>query len=73
MRGPSPRRTWRRTPPTTSISTRGANPGLTAIEAALEPEETGYYYYALGKDGKHHYFETYNEHVNFVNSAEYGG
>ena len=50
-----------------------ANPGLTAIEAALEPEETGYYYYALGKDGKHHYFETYNEHVNFVNSAEYGG
>ncbi len=50
-----------------------ANPGLTAIEAALQPEETGYYYYALGKDGKHHYFETYNEHVNFVNSAEYYG
>ena len=50
-----------------------ANPGMTAIEAALEPEETGYYYYALGKDGKHHYFETYNEHVNFVNSAEYYG
>lgn len=50
-----------------------ANPGLTAIEAALQPEETGYYYYALGKDGKHHYFETYNEHVNFVGSADYGG
>lgn len=50
-----------------------ANPGLASIEAALEPEETGYYYYALGKDGKHHFFETYNEHVNFVNSADYGG
>nr|WP_325257425.1 endolytic transglycosylase MltG [uncultured Oscillibacter sp.] len=50
-----------------------ANPGLTAIEAALQPEETGYYYYALGKDGKHHYFETYNEHLNFVNSGEYHG
>lgn len=50
-----------------------ANPGLTAIEAALQPEETGYYYYALGKDGRHHYFETYNEHVNFVGSADYGG
>lgn len=50
-----------------------ANPGLTAIEAALEPEESGYYYYALGKDGKHHYFETYNEHLNFVNSADYYG
>ena len=50
-----------------------ANPGLTAIEAALQPEEAGYYYYALGKDGKHHYFETYNEHLNFVNSGEYHG
>ena len=50
-----------------------ANPGLNAIEAALEPEETGYYYYALGKDGKHHYSTTYNEHLNFVNSAEYYG
>lgn len=50
-----------------------ANPGLTAIEAALEPEESGYYYYALGKDGKHHYFETYSGHQSFVNSADYYG
>ncbi len=50
-----------------------ANPGLTAIEAALEPEETNYYYYALGKDLKHHYFTSYNEHLNFVNSGEYYG
>lgn len=50
-----------------------ANPGLAAIEAALEPDETNYYYYALGKDGKHHFFETYDEHTNFVGSDQYGG
>ena len=50
-----------------------ANPGWNAIEAALQPEETNYYYYALGKDGQHHFFETYNEHMAFVNSGEYGG
>ena len=50
-----------------------ANPGLTAIEAALEPEEPNYYYYALGKDLKHQYFTSSNEHLNFVNSGEYYG
>jgi len=50
-----------------------ANPGWASIEAALEPEETNYYYYALGKDGAHHFFETYNEHVSFLNSADYYG
>lgn len=50
-----------------------ANPGLDSIEAALEPDETSYYYYALDKSGKHRFFETYNEHLNFVNSSEYYG
>lgn len=50
-----------------------ANPGLRAIQAALEPEQTDYYYYALGKDGKHHFFATLSEHSAFVNSSEYGG
>lgn len=50
-----------------------ANPGWNAIDAALEPAETGYYYYALGKDGEHHFFETYNAFLNFVNSSEYYG
>ena len=50
-----------------------ANPGLAAIEGALQPEETNYYYYALGKDGKHHFFATYNEHLAFLNSGEYYG
>ena len=50
-----------------------ANPGLAAIDAALEPEDTDYYYYALGKDGQHHFFETYSEHLSFVNSSDYYG
>ena len=50
-----------------------ANPGLASIKAALEPEATGYYYYALGKDGKHHYSATLQEHNNFLNSGNYGG
>ena len=50
-----------------------ANPGLDAIDAALEPEDTNYYYYALGKDGQHHFFETYKGHLDFVNSSEYYG
>lgn len=50
-----------------------ANPGLNAIQAALEPEETDYYYYALGTDGRHHYFTNYSDFLNFVNSSQYGG
>ena len=50
-----------------------ANPGLDAITAALEPAETNYYYYALGKDGKHHYFTSLSEHNSFVSSDQYGG
>ena len=49
------------------------NPGLASIRAAVEPASTGYYFYALGKDGVHHFFKTYREHVNFVNSAQYAG
>lgn len=55
--------------PPTPIS----NPGWSAIEGALEPEETNYYYYALGKDGEHHFFATYNEHLNFLRSNDYYG
>ena len=34
------------------------NPGLTAIEAALEPNKTNYYYFMLGMDGTTHFFDT---------------
>ena len=50
-----------------------ANPGLASIKAALEPAQTSYYFYALGKDGVHHFFKTYAEHTSFVSSDKYGG
>ena len=50
-----------------------ANPGIAAIDAALYPESSDYYYYALGKDGLHHYSKTFQEHNNFLNSGNYGG
>ena len=50
-----------------------ANPGLAALKAAMEPETTNYYYYALGKDYQHRFFTNYADHVNFVNSSEYVG
>ncbi|MEA4813448.1 MAG: endolytic transglycosylase MltG [Oscillospiraceae bacterium] len=45
-----------------------ANPGIESIKAALSPAKTSYYYYALGNDKLHHFFATYREHVNFLNS-----
>jgi len=50
-----------------------ANPGYAALEAAVYPETTDYYYYALGKDYAHRFFSNYNDHVNFINSSEYIG
>ncbi len=50
-----------------------ANPGMTAINAALYPVTSYDYYYALGTDHKHHYFAEYRDFVNFVNSSAYGG
>ena len=40
-----------------------ANPGLDAIEAARNPEETPYLYYLSGKDGKTHFAKTFVEHL----------
>ena len=50
-----------------------ANPGIASIDAALEPNTTDYYYYALGKDGTHHFSTTLQEHNNFLNSSNYVG
>ena len=47
-----------------------ANPGMSSIRSALYPDDTSYYFYALGDDGVHHFFRTYNEFVNFLNSQE---
>ena len=43
------------------------NPGLDAIRAALDPESTGYYYYALDTaTGTHRFFTNQTEFNNFV-------
>ena len=46
------------------------NPGLASIRAAIHPEKSGYYYYALGDDDVHHFFKTYAEHQKFIESQE---
>ena len=50
-----------------------ANPGSVALKAAMDPNDTDYYYYALGTDGKHHFSKTLSEHNAFVGSSSYGG
>ncbi len=37
----------------------------------MHPNDTGYYYFAYGKDGVSHFFRTYDEHLAFVNSDMY--
>jgi UPF0755 protein len=44
-----------------------SNPGLVAIDAARNPENSKYWYYVSGKDGTTHYAKTFDEHrVNIV-------
>ncbi len=50
-----------------------ANPGMASIRAALGPESTGYYFYALNKNGSHNFFATMDQFEYFVNSSEFGG
>ena len=50
-----------------------ANPGTASIDAALYPASSDYYYYALGKDGVHHFSKTLEEHNAFLSSSEYVG
>lgn len=49
------------------------NPGLNSINAALNPDSTNYHYYVLdtkAEERQHHFSETYEQHVNFINSLE---
>ena len=49
------------------------NPGLEAIKAALNPESTGFYYYALDTaTGTHRFFTNEREFNNFVATQNYG-
>lgn len=40
-----------------------SNPGVESIKASLNPSKTKYLYFVLGSNGKHHFSETYNEHI----------
>ena len=51
------------------------NPGLNSINAALNPDSTNYHYYVLdtkAEERQHHFSETYEQHVNFINSLKEG-
>jgi len=50
-----------------------ANPGIASIRAALFPDETRYYFYALHVDGHHVFNRTYAAHNAFVNSDQFAG
>ena len=47
-----------------------SNPGLESIKAAMNPNSTSYYYYALGDDGVHHFFTTYEKQQAFIATQE---
>lgn len=48
-----------------------SNPGRSSLDAALDPEDTKYYFYALDPAANiHRFFRTYQEHLDFVNSLK---
>lgn len=48
-----------------------SNPGRNSLNAALDPSETDYYYYALNPETNQHKFsKTYKEHLKFLDSLE---
>lgn len=50
-----------------------SNPGLASLNAALSPENTEYYYYALDPvAGEHKFFKTYKAHQAFLESLKKG-
>ena len=49
-----------------------ANPGLSSLDAALDPEDTNYYYYVLNRETNRHVFSrTYEEHQANLNRLGY--
>jgi UPF0755 protein len=46
------------------------NPGATALNAAANPVDTNYFYFAADKSGNYYYAQTYDEHkVNLANAG----
>ena len=52
--------------PPTAISC----PGVDALRAAVYPDDTNYYFYALGDNGLHHFFRTYQGQQDFIATQE---
>ena len=46
------------------------NPGLSAIDAVLHPEETNYYYFLHGSDGVTYFAETLEEHMENIRRSD---
>ena len=49
-----------------------SNPGMTSIRGALYPQDTDYYFYALGSDGTHTFTRNYAEHQAFLEGLNNG-
>lgn len=49
-----------------------SNPGMTSIRGALYPQDTNYYFYALGNDGMHTFTRNYDEHLAFLEGLKNG-
>ena len=47
-----------------------ANPGMASLYAAMNPDNTSYYYYVLGDDNLHHFFQTYQGMQDFMATQE---
>ena len=50
-----------------------ASPGIESIRAALYPDSTNEFFYALNRQGTHEFFTTFAQHDAFVASPEFGG
>lgn len=49
------------------------NPGMSAIRAALNPNDTNYYYFAYGTDGVSHFYSDFDSFSEFLASDQYAG
>ncbi len=48
-----------------------ASPGKSSLQAALQPENTDFYFYALNPEtGAHHFTKTYAEHLAFLDTIK---
>ena len=45
------------------------NPGMNAIEAALAPADTDYFYFLSDEEGEYHFSRNYEEHLAYLQQA----